>query len=307
VSARIAVGITTRDRPDALRSCLASLDLAGPLVAECLVFDDGSREPAEGIVARAGRSAVTVIRDADSPGYIVGRNRLVRAAGQPYVLLLDDDARLLSREALVLALDILENDSEVGAVGFAQAERDGRPWGAHMQPSPARDPRRVRSFIGFAHLLRRDLFLALGGYRECFRHYGEEKEYCLRLMEAGHSVVYLPDALVAHVPDPNGRDPRRYLRYVARNDCLNALLNDPVRRLMWTLPARLALYWRMRYGWRVHDPGGFRWLLTELIESRREIRRLRRPVSDRTLARWRALGREGEPYRTSRAAGGWSS
>jgi hypothetical protein len=42
----------------------------------------------------------------------------------------------------------------------------------------------VASFIGFAHLVRRDVFLALGGYREDFVYLGEEKEFCLRLLDA---------------------------------------------------------------------------------------------------------------------------
>jgi glycosyltransferase involved in cell wall biosynthesis len=36
-----------------------------------------------------------VLRDESAPGYIVGRNRLVRHALNPTVLLLDDDASIL--------------------------------------------------------------------------------------------------------------------------------------------------------------------------------------------------------------------
>ena len=31
-----------------------------------------------------------------------------------------------------------------------------------------------------------------------------------------------------HDPDPSGRSKRRYLRYVTRNECLNALYNEPL-------------------------------------------------------------------------------
>ena len=82
------------------------------------------------------------------------------------------------------------------------------------------------------------MFLALGGYRESFVFYGEEKEYCLRLLDRGYRVVYLPDALVVHAQDAGGRTPQRYLRYVTRNDCLNALYNEPLWRAAWLVPAR---------------------------------------------------------------------
>lgn len=277
----LSVGITSRNRPDALTACLASLSAIAHLDPEVLVFDDGSQPEV--------RANARVIRDPRSPGYIVGRNRLVREASGEFVLLMDDDARLIDAAAIDRAIEVLRRDAAVGAVAFAQAEADGRPWPAAMQPSPAQVPSLVPSFIGFAHMIRRDRFLSLGGYREAFGFYGEEKEFCLRLLDAGQHTVYLPDALVAHVVDPNSRDRKRYLRFVARNDCLNSLLNDPLTRLAWMLPARYGLYFRMRRGWKIHDPWGGIWLLREIAAHLPEVWKARRPVSRGTLKEWRAL------------------
>jgi GT2 family glycosyltransferase len=296
VTHALSVGITTRNRPSSLRRCVDSLALAADVIAEVLIFDDGSDPPASTAVAGGAAPPPRVIRDDSAPGYIVGRNRLVEASTRPWVLLLDDDTRLLGRGAIAHAIEVFERDRTVAAVAFAQAEADGRPWPAAMQPSPAAGLRRVRSFIGFAHLLRRDVFLALGGYRELFGFTGEEKEYCLRLLDAGYGVVYLPDALIAHVPDASGRNAQRYLRHVARNDCLQSLLDDPLPRAAWMVPARYALYFKMRRAWRIRDPGGPWWLARELIRAVPAVRRLRRPVSRGTLRRWRTLGPTGEPY-----------
>ena len=299
----LTVGITTRNRPTALAACLASLRAIVHLDPEILVFDDGS-EPAVDPRTTAGDTNARVIRDAGSPGYIVGRNRLVREAASEFVLLLDDDAKLIGAAAVDAAIAVLRRDPGVGAVAFAQAEADGRPWPAGMQPSAAQVPSVVPSFIGFAHMIRRDRFLALGGYRETFGFYGEEKEFCLRLLDAGLHTVYLPDALVAHVVDPNSRDRRRYLRFVARNDCLNTLLNDPFTRLLWMLPARYALYFRMRRGWRIRDPWGGLWLLREIAGHFADVWKARRPVSRRTLKEWRALKAEQRAYRMPLQPGG---
>jgi GT2 family glycosyltransferase len=288
VSRVLSVGITTRNRPEALGACLASMAVIPGLDPEILLFDDGSVPPASEIIGQPP-IAVRVIRDASSPGYIVGRNRLVAEARGEFVLLLDDDTRLLSAAAIESAIGVMRADARVGAVAFAQAEADGRPWPERMQPSTARVPAVVPSFIGFAHLLRRAVFLALGGYRESFEFYGEEKEYCLRLIDAGYQTVYLPDALVAHVPDAATRDRRRYLRCVARNDCLNTLYNDPLTRLVWMLPARFALYFRMRRSWKIADPWGGAWLARDIVERMPRVWKDRRPVSRATLARWRAL------------------
>lgn len=298
MTTRVTVGITTRNRAASLRRCLQSLSLVRETIAEVLVFDDGSSPPAAVSVPADLPFSIEILRDEAAPGNIVGRNRLVERASQPLVLLLDDDAMLVDGEALALALRVIAGDRAVAAIAFAQAEQDGRPWPARMQPATATVPAKVRSFIGFAHLVRRDVFRALGGYRELFGYYGEEKELSLRLLDAGYSVVYLPDARVAHIPDAAGRDPRRYLRAVTKNDCLGTLLNEPFWRAAWLLPGRLFLYFRMRRAWRVRDPWGFWWIVGQLWHAAPELRRQRRPVRWATVRRWQALGVKGEPYAT---------
>jgi GT2 family glycosyltransferase len=293
----LSIGITTRNRPDALRACLASLGVIRSLGPEVLVFDDRSSPPAADQAAVCPLP-VRVLRDESAPGYIVGRNRLVREAQGEFVLLLDDDTRILSSASIESAIGVLRADDRVGAVAFAQAEANGHPWPAHMQASTASVPSIVPSFIGFAHLLRRAAFLELAGYREIFEFYGEEKEFCLRLIEAGYKTVYLPDALVAHVVDGATRDRRRYLRCVSRNDCLNALYNDPITRLVWMLPARFALYFRMRRNWNIADPWGWAWLARDVASRIPAIWKQRRPVSRATLARWKAIQRGQLAYET---------
>ena len=297
MTAALSIGITTRDRPQALRACIESLSWVAHLEPEVTIFDDGSDIPVhtqlEGLDAMR---PLRIVRDTSRPGYICGRNRLVRESSAPFVLLLDDDTRLLSASSIEMALAVLREDPSVAAVGLAQAEADGRPWPAAMQPSPATVPVVVPSYIGFAHLLRREVFLALSGYRESFKFYGEEKDYCLRLLEAGYRTIYLPDALVAHVSDRASRSAQRYLRFVARNDCLNTLYNDPFTRVVWLLPARVALYFRMRRGWRIDDPWGWVWLGRELLTGLPDVVANRRPVSRRTISAWQALRRTQTAY-----------
>lgn len=293
----ITVGVTTRDRPEALERCLRSLAFVSHLSPQVLVFDDASSVPVHDLVAAWNLPlAVRVLRDGRAPGYIAGRNRLVREASAPLVLLMDDDAALIGGEAVGSGVEVLRGDARVAAVAFAQCDRQGARWDDAMQPAPGRAACYVPSFIGFAHLVRREVFVALGGYRESFEFYGEEKDFCLRLIDAGYRTIYLPGAMVIHEPDRAGRSPQRYLRYVTRNDCLNALYNDPLRRLAWVLPARLALYFRMRRAWNVADPWGWAWILRALFRCTGSVVRERKPVSRQTVRTWKQLRRLTEPY-----------
>lgn len=298
----ITVGITTRARPIAIARCVRSLECLQALSPRIVVFDDASDAPAAPIVSDAAPSGldVSVIRDERHVGNIAGRNRLVREATTPYVLLLDDDAIVFSARPIERAIAVLDGDPDVAAIAFAQAEEDGRPWPERMQPGRGAEPARVASYIGFAHLIRRDVFLRLGGYRESFVFYGEEKDYCLRLLDAGLRTVYLPDALVGHVPDRGGRSHTRYARYAVRNDCLYALYNEPWPLALLGLPLRLWRYRSMAAG-ATAEAGGFRWILREIWKTLPEVRRARRAVSWSTIREWRRLSRTVVPYHARRA------
>ena len=291
---RLTVGITTRNRHDSVQKCVESLRHIDALAPEILVFDDASHTPVSETLPAQPR--LRIIRDDNGPGYIVGRNVLVNQAQGDAVLLLDDDAALLHGDAIARALEIIGSDPQVAAVAFAQANADGTPWPEAMQPGRGLSPRYVAAFVGFAHLLNRRVFQKLGGYRESFVFYGEEKEFCLRLLDRGFRVVYLPDALVAHAQDASGRMPQRYLRYVTRNDCLHAVYHEPLWRLLWVVPARLALYFKMRRDWKIDDPGGLRWILSELAANAGAAVRVRKPISRRTRAAWRRLRHGSAPY-----------
>jgi GT2 family glycosyltransferase len=290
---RLTIGITTRNRPGALDACLRSLAAVASLAPEILVYDDGSEPSAE--TAMGGRHpGVRFLRG--TLGCAGGRNVIAREASHEFVLQLDDDTLLFDAAAVTEALAAIAADPAIGAIAFAQANRDGTRWAASMQPSPVMFPAVVNTFIGFAHLVRRSTFLELGGFRDLFEYFGEEKEFCLRLIDAGRCTVYLPHALIAHVTDPGTRDARRYLRLVSRNDCLISLYDDPFARMLWMVPARLALYFRMRRGWKIHDPGGAWWVVRELARHFPRVWRDRRPVRRATLDRWRTLRARPEPY-----------
>jgi GT2 family glycosyltransferase len=293
----LTIGITTRDRPESLRRCLASIAQVLGRAHDVIVFDDGSTTLAvEQIAGYENGLEVRILRADRSVGLIVGRNEMMREARHEMVLLLDDDTVLVQASAVDAATTVLHNDPRVAAVAFAQAEPDGRPWPEPMQPGPGQTALYVPAFIGFAHLLRRSVFLALGGYRGSFVFCGEEKDYGLRLLAAGFDVVYLPAALIAHLPDPHGRDQRRYVRYTIRNDCLSALYNVPWPVAAFDVPRRLWRFRQMARSVPGGDPDGLRWILGELRRALPGLRTLRRPVSWSALRRWRALRRAPHVY-----------
>ncbi|HEU4560695.1 MAG TPA: glycosyltransferase [Longimicrobium sp.] len=297
----VTVGVATKNRLDALVRCLRSLRLLEGLVAEAVVVDDGSDVPVEG-PARAALAAdlppaARFIRHEASRNLSACRNRIAREARTPWLLNLDDDAFVVSRRAVETAVAVLESDPSVAAVAFAQCGANGEPYGPAEQPLPVDYPAYAPTFIGYAHLLRRDAFLAVGGFRERMGINGEEKELSLRLLDRAWRVVYLPGACIAHVAHQGNRDRRRYLQQVARNDVLAALYDHPFPLVVAGAAVRLWRYFPMRKGWGIDDPGGFGTLVRGVARELPGVLRDRTPVRWSTLRRWRAMtGAAPEPY-----------
>jgi GT2 family glycosyltransferase len=295
---RITVGITTRNRHASLAKAISSLALIRELVASIVVVDDASDTIVDKVAGLPSEmeDALTILRQPEALGNIAGRNQIMSAARTDYVLLCDDDAYLLDGRTIHNGLALMEADSAVAAVGFAMADAEGEPWPMHLQASPSSQPCYIPSYIGFAHLIRRSAFLEVGGYRALFRFHGEEKDCCLRLMDAGYDIVYLPDPPVVHLNDRAGRNVKQYLRYVIRNDCLGAMFNQPIPMALVTVPRRLGRYLRMRSVRKVRDPWGPFWIVGQLILYLPTVVRERRPVKWATLRRWRELRRSSHVY-----------
>ena len=302
----LTVGIGTRGRPEALVRCLRSLRLIEAMTAEVIVVDDGSDPPLEAPVREAlgdgAPARMRFIRRDASRGVSAARNTIAREARTPWVLNLDDDTVVLSAESVRSAVRVLESDSEVAAVAFPQSDADGTPWPPASQPAPVDYACYVPTFIGYAHLLRREAFLAAGGFREQLGINGEEKELALRLLDGGLRIVYLPRARVAHLAASAGRDARRYLHQTVRNTTLASVYNDPFPLVLGSAAVRLLRYFPMRKGWKIDDPNGFSTVVRSLAAAFPDAVRQRRPVRWRTLALWRRMTRGApEPYRNPAA------
>lgn len=285
--------IATRSRPAALERCIRSLALARDQIERAIVVDDASDPPVDRTALSAWACEaglpVDLVRLSTHTGVTAARNLAARRAATFAILSLDDDAFLVNGEAVAAALHVLAADPHIAAIAFAQADERGLARPPALQPAPSVSPCYVPTFIGFAALITRDRLLETGGFREEFIIHGEERELALRWLERGYRVVYLPDALVAHVADASNRDPRAYIRHVIRNDCLNALYNEPILRAAVSIPVRLWNFTRMARGVPGGDPDGVRWIVGELRRHWQTVRTARKPVKWRTLRLWRQL------------------
>lgn len=135
-----SVIICTRDRPEALRGCLASLAHQSLAPAEVIVVDNASRDDRTRHVAEA--VGVKYIRE-DRPGLSLARNSGIRQASTDIVAFTDDDVILHPRwlERLVWALQSSNALAVTGLVLPAELETEAQQhfethWGFSQGYAP---------------------------------------------------------------------------------------------------------------------------------------------------------------------------
>jgi GT2 family glycosyltransferase len=212
----VCVLIVTRDRKDlahrAVESARSQRDLQ-----RVLVIDDGSADGTHASLAEAFPD-LDILRSPYPRGSIAQRNRGTALAHTDIVIGLDDDAYFSDQDAVANAVAAF-SDPRVGAVALTEGLRPTRlGHGDDFPLAPA--------FVGCGYAVRREQFMALGGFREHLVAYGEERDFCLRLIDAGYVVRQGLDSSVVHEPAGN-RNWHGIARLSRRNDVLHVWQNVP--------------------------------------------------------------------------------
>jgi glycosyltransferase involved in cell wall biosynthesis len=225
--------ITTKDRrselPVALRSALAQ---EGDV--EVLVLDDGSSDETSELV-RTEFPEVTLHRNKQPAGIVGARNRAAQLASGRVLVTIDDDAELSDPTTIAALLHAFEHP-RVGAVAMPHVHTRIAPGQEHDRAPDAEAVWCTWTFIGTAHALRRDAFLAAGGYRDELRTRVEEPDLCLRLLDRGLVCRLGTTPPILHHESPT-REGYGIHRMTARNELIEAWRNTPAR----ALPARLSV------------------------------------------------------------------
>ncbi len=238
VSVSVSVVICTRDRPEDLTRCLASLGRCVPPPSEVLVVDNAPRTDATAQAVHAFPNA-RYVRE-DRPGLSHARNAGIEAATGEVIAFTDDDVELpedwIARLAtpftdpevtcvtgLVLPADLSSEAAclfEFGIGGFGHVLHRRRFDRDYLKTSWWRPPDVWKMGAGANMAMRRAAFAEVGlfdprlgaGASGC----SEDSEFWFRLLRAGHVCVYDPAAVVFHHHRSERPELFRQLRAYAR-------------------------------------------------------------------------------------------
>lgn len=229
--ARTTVVVITHDRRDELDRTLVRLGALHER-PRVIVADNASRDGTAGMV-RERHPAVDLLAFDRNLG-AVARNVAARRAATPYVAFCDDDT-WYEPGALARAADLLDDHPRLAVVNAAIiVEPDGRldDICAEMRRSPLdRDPglpgHPLLSFLAGVSVVRRDAFLAAGGFSERLWLGGEEELLACDLARAGWRMAYVPEVVARHRASP-ARDRPLRRRHGIRNTLWFTWLRRPL-------------------------------------------------------------------------------
>ena len=219
-----------------LRRAVASVFTAPPSVDfEIVVVDNASTDnsiellrSSEDVQHLLGRNRLRIIENADNRGFGQANNQAFSLTETPLLLLLNPDTEVTPGSIDKLIATVL-SAPRIGAAGPRMLNADGS-----LQLSVWRNPpaaweillsqlklylllpqrfrgelllgghwahdreRQVPMLGGAAILVRREVIDTIGGFDERFHMYGEDNEWCLRMVRGNWKLVFQPEAVILH-------------------------------------------------------------------------------------------------------------
>ncbi len=231
----VSVVIPTRDGLHWLERCLPGVVEEAPL--EILIVDNESRDPAtlDHLASLERDGTARVLRFPGPFNFAAMMNEAARVARGEFLLFLNNDTEVVAKGSIDAMAEEADRP-DVGAVGALLLYADEmiqhaglvvgmgvvaghlckgmRVEGAPFFVSPLL-PREVSAVDGACFLVRRELFLAHGGFDALHLPVSfADVDFCLRAREKGLRILYTPHACFRH-HETRTRDPELDQREVA--------------------------------------------------------------------------------------------
>ena len=211
---------------------------------EIIAVDNASTDGSAEMVRRDFPD-VRLVRLPDNRG-ASGRNAGVAAAKGDLVVTLDNDVLFTTPDDVERVVTVFARHPRAAVVNFMIVGPDGhlsrRDWCHPRDPDRWAETEFTTSYVlEGASACRREAFLAAGGYWPPFFIGHEGLDLALRLINAGHDLVYTPEIRVRHLVEPSVRPSSRIYYTFTRNALWVTLRNHRPARAAASIVQDLAL------------------------------------------------------------------
>lgn len=251
----VTLGIITWNAKALMRQLLDSIrEQVHGVAYEIVVVDNDSHDGTKEMI-KAEYPEVRLFENERNVGVGPARNRLLRESRGRYVLSLDNDTTMLANDAVGILVRTMDAHPNAAVSGPKLVYKDGslqlscrpfpRPLNILLEGTGLRrwfgttrwvldytlerwdhaTLREIDWMYGAALMIRRSALPKLGLFDEGFFYLYEDVEFCLRAKRLGYQILYIPDAVICHHLEREGRSVlsktlqvhvRSILRYLRR-------------------------------------------------------------------------------------------
>jgi len=244
VSTPVTIAILNYQRRDALRRALEAARAQRYAPLEVIAVDNASTDGSQEMV----RDEFPDVHLVALPQNVAAaaRNEGVRAAKGEIVFTLDNDVLFTTPDDVARGVAAFERHPRAAVVSFTILGPGGtlsrRDWCHPRDPDRWADTEFLTDYVlEGASACRREAFLAAGGYWPPFFIGHEGWDLAMRLLDAGHDLVYSPAVRVRHMVDQTVRPSSRIYYTFTRNAIWVALRTHRPAAALVTIAKDLAL------------------------------------------------------------------
>ena len=229
-------------------SCLESL--ASALMQdyaqkEIIFVDNGSTDGSLEAV-KLGYPDIPIVSLPQNIGCPAGRNKGAEHAKGEILFFLENDGAWIENDVVSEAIKLFDRDPQLGAIytrveGYSTRKVDG-PIDGFPDDSAQTGLYPSSSFRGGASAIRRELFMALGGFPNDFFRQVEETFLSLQIFEAGYVVAYWPKRVMLHKGSDYPGKSLAVSRYAFENSMKTILRLYPRFHALRLLAAKWVFY-----------------------------------------------------------------
>jgi GT2 family glycosyltransferase len=277
----VAILCVTHGRRDLLLQCIKSCVTQDyPNKEIVILFNPDDPETEKVVVDRYPN--VRVMRTDRNIGFFPALNLALRETTTSYVMIVDDDARFLSDNALSILIGAFDREPELGAVTCTLE--------GPAETSSSTFDRYISVFTtGFTMIPRQAFTEWVGYFPELFFRSAGETFLCTELWEQRRPVKRLANVKMFHTLAQQGRSVRDWRFYGLRSQLLCAVMREPA---LWLGPVLMSKCVKSFGQYLGHGQLGL-WMKAwfSFAFNIPEALRLRRPISSATRSFLRQLDR----------------
>lgn len=211
---------------------------------EIILVDNASTDGSIDFFEKEYKNKIVFIKNNENLGFGKANNKGVEIAKGKYVFLLNSDT-LLINNAIKILFDFMEKNNNCGACGGNLYSENLKPDHSTRFELPymtlkteidlylnfpkmlflkllkkrndfnySNFPKKVGYIVGADLMLKKDVFLSVGGFDSDFFMYHEEVELLYRIVKKDYSIFSIPEAKIIHLGGKSGKFKEKTARMV---------------------------------------------------------------------------------------------